>query len=271
MDIELLSKMVGSLILDNEKVGLPVLGTFVSEFVPASFSDKGYTINPPYKRLVFSPEVVEDDLLVNLYASDNSIEPAQARTILENFLVGVKTVLKERKTVALPGLGRLRATKANAMFFVSDPELQIYPDGFALDAVSLRAHEQTPETFAEEMKDLEYLVNRASEESETTAEPAAEVQAEPAASEPVAEPAASEPDAETEAPAEPEHVANLGPELIAEPEEPKRKMHPFVKFLLWTLLLSALVLVSIAVLGRLAPDFIDRILFTSEELSILNA
>ena len=255
MDIELLSKMVGSLILDNEKVGLPGLGTFVSEFVPASFSDKGYTINPPYKRLVFSPEVVEDDLLVNLYASDNSIEPAQARTILENFLVGVKTVLKERKTVALPGLGRLRATKANAMFFVSDPELQIYPDGFALDAVSLRAHEQTPETFAEEMKDLEYLVNRASEESETTAEPAAEVQAEPAASEPVAEPEASaEPSAEQEAPA-----------------ETKRKMHPFVKFLLWTLLLSALVLVLIAVLGRLAPDFIDRILFTSEELSILNA
>lgn len=255
MDIELLSKMVGSLILDNGKVGLPGLGTFVSEFVPASFSDKGYTINPPYKRLVFSPEVVEDDLLVNLYASDNSIEPAQARTILENFLVGVKTVLKERKTVALPGLGRLRATKANAMFFVSDPELQIYPDGFALDAVSLRAHEQTPETFAEEMKDLEYLVNRASEEAETPAGPAAEVQAETAASEPVAEPEASaEPSAEQEAPA-----------------EPKRKMHPFVKFLLWTLLLSALVLVSIAVLGRLAPDFIDRILFTSEELSILNA
>lgn len=255
MDIELLSKMVGSLILDNGKVGLPGLGTFVSEFVPASFSDKGYTINPPYKRLVFSPEVVEDDLLVNLYASDNSIEPAQARTILENFLVGVKTVLKERKTVALPGLGRLRATKANAMFFVSDPELQIYPDGFALDAVSLRAHEQTPETFAEEMKDLEYLVNRASEEAETPAGPAAEVQAETAASEPVAEPEASaEPSAEQEAPA-----------------EPKRKMHPFVKFLLCTLLLSALVLVSIAVLGRLAPDFIDRILFTSEELSILNA
>lgn len=254
MDIELLSKMVGSLILDNGKVGLPGLGTFVSEFVPASFSDKGYTINPPYKRLVFSPEVVEDDLLVNLYASDNSIEPAQARTILENFLVGVKTVLKERKTVALPGLGRLRATKANAMFFVSDPELQIYPDGFALDAVSLRAHEQTPETFAEEMKDLEYLVKRASEESETaSAEPVEEP--ETTVAEPVAEPEASaEPSAEQEAPA-----------------EPKRKMHPFVKFLLWTLLLSALVLVSIAVLGRLAPDFIDRILFTSEELSILNA
>lgn len=254
MDIELLSKMVGSLILDNGKVGLPGLGTFVSEFVPASFSDKGYTINPPYKRLVFSPEVVEDDLLVNLYASDNSIEPAQARTILENFLVGVKTVLKERKTVALPGLGRLRATKTNAMFFVSDPELQIYPDGFALDAVSLRAHEQTPETLAEEMKDLEYLVNRASEEAETASAGPVE-EPETTVAEPVAEPEASaEPSAEQEAPA-----------------ETKRKMHPFVKFLLWSLLLSALVLVSIAVLGRLAPDFIDRILFTSEELSILNA
>ena len=38
--------MVKEVILDRDRVVLPGLGTFVAEMVPASFSDKGYTINP---------------------------------------------------------------------------------------------------------------------------------------------------------------------------------------------------------------------------------
>ena len=45
MDIDLLSKMVKELILDNDEVSLPGVGSFVAELVPSSFSDKGYTIN----------------------------------------------------------------------------------------------------------------------------------------------------------------------------------------------------------------------------------
>ena len=41
MDIDLLSKMVKELILDNDKVVLPGLGCFVAEIVPSTFSDKG--------------------------------------------------------------------------------------------------------------------------------------------------------------------------------------------------------------------------------------
>ena len=40
MDIDLLSKMVGELILDNDEVSLPGVGTFVAEVVPSTFSDK---------------------------------------------------------------------------------------------------------------------------------------------------------------------------------------------------------------------------------------
>ena len=53
MDIDLFSNIVKDLILDNDEVTLPGLGTFVSELMPSSFSDKGYTINPPYRRLSF--------------------------------------------------------------------------------------------------------------------------------------------------------------------------------------------------------------------------
>ena len=41
MDIDLLSKMVKELILDNDRVVLPGLGSFVAEVVPSTFSDKG--------------------------------------------------------------------------------------------------------------------------------------------------------------------------------------------------------------------------------------
>ena len=53
MDIDLFSEMIKNLILDNDEVTLPGLGTFVSELMPSTFSDKGYTINPPYRRLSF--------------------------------------------------------------------------------------------------------------------------------------------------------------------------------------------------------------------------
>ena len=59
MDIDLLSRMISELIVDHDQVGLPGVGTFVAEMVPATFSDKGYTINPPYRRLSFYPSRLE--------------------------------------------------------------------------------------------------------------------------------------------------------------------------------------------------------------------
>ena len=68
MDISLLSKMIGELLLGRDEVGLPGLGAFLAEMVPATFSDKGFTINPPYRRVSFIPGSSEDDSLVALYA-----------------------------------------------------------------------------------------------------------------------------------------------------------------------------------------------------------
>ena len=131
--------MISELITDHDMVGLPGLGTFVAEVVPATFSDKGYTINPPYRRLSFHPSRSEDTLLIDFYAASNGISKEAAALYLKQFLTEMKTVLKERKTIALPGLGRLRATVENNFFFVPDPDLDIYPDGFGLEPLSLKA------------------------------------------------------------------------------------------------------------------------------------
>ena len=140
MDLELLSRMVGELLIEHDQVGLPGVGTFVAEMVPASFSDKGFTINPPYRRLSFSPGQLEESLLINFYADSNQVDREAAAVYITQYLAELKSVLTERKTVALPGLGRLRATRENAIFFVADEGLDIFPAGIGLRPVSLKSH-----------------------------------------------------------------------------------------------------------------------------------
>ena len=137
MDIDLLSKMIKELILDHDRVDLPGLGTFVAETVPAAFTDKGYTITPPYRKLSFRPGQGGDGLLVALYASVNNVSEKVALAALTDFVAGMKEILEKKKNVVFPGLGRLRATKENNFFFVSDEDLDIYPEGFGLEPVSL--------------------------------------------------------------------------------------------------------------------------------------
>ena len=136
MDIDLLSKMVKELILDNDRVVLPGLGVFVAEIVPSTFSDKGYTINPPYRRLYFRSKPDEGDDLARLYASTNGVDFSVADKVIREFVSDLKSVLLIRKTVVFPGLGRLRATKENAVFFVADEDLDIYPEGMGLEPMT---------------------------------------------------------------------------------------------------------------------------------------
>lgn len=140
MDIDLLAKMVGELIVAHDQVGLPGVGTFVAEMVPASFSDKGFTINPPYRRLSFYPGRLEDTLLIDFYAASNRIGREAAAAYITQYLAELRAVLEQRKSIALPGLGRLRATRENHLFFVADEGLDIFPAGIGLRPVSLKSH-----------------------------------------------------------------------------------------------------------------------------------
>ena len=306
MDVALLARMVTELIADHDQVGLPGVGTFVAEVVPATFSDKGYTINPPYRRLSFHPSRTEDRLLTDFYAASNGITKEAAETYLTQFLQELKTVLKERKTIVLPGLGRLRATVENNFFFVPDADLDIFPDGFALKPLSLK-------TIIESAEPVEIPIRPMEEREAEAAEPQPE---DPRSEEPQAEPELQsaaepeqEPDPEPEEPeivpiaAEPEPTteaaptASPAPEPIAEPEPeqaPEPMSEPIAeptaapvpeagpkpaskprRFRWWIPLLVLLVLAAVALLAfiivaQVAPDIVDSILYTPEELRIIN-
>ena len=227
MDIDLLSKMVKELILDNDRVVLPGLGSFVAEIVPSTFSDKGYTINPPYRRLFFRSKPDEGDMLVRFYAESNNVDVEIAERIIKDFLEELKNVLHTKKTVVFPGLGRLRATKENNVFFVADEDLDIYPAGFGLEPISLKTHEETPEEVAAAVQGLKEIIEEpvveavdepidiALEDDIVPAEWTEEIPQEPV------DPAAPSDPADPALPAEPDApIEPADPAVPAEPDAP---------------------------------------------------
>lgn len=301
MDIDLLSKMVKEMILDNDSVTLPGIGSFVAEVVPATFSDKGYTINPPYRRLFFRQRHQDDSRLIDFYCQSNGVAPADGERILTEFLAGLKEILIEKKNVILPGLGRLRATKENNFFFVPDEDLDIYPNGYGLEPISLKTHQETEEEVSAAIAGLRSIIEEPVEEPVVVPEPEPVTEPEPAVEpepidislpdeEPIVEvapepetpvePAAEEPatPVTTEAPVAPEIpvVPVVEEPAPAEPEAPVKEKAPRNPWMTLGLVLGALLLavalflLVFVILAKVDPEFIDSLLYSPEELRILN-
>ena len=280
MDIDLLSKMVKELILDSDRVVLPGLGSFVAEIVPSSFSDKGYTINPPYRRLYFRSKPDQGSELADFYASGNQIDPVVAAKIIGDFVAELKAVLHSKKVVVFPGLGRLRATKENNIFFIADADLDIYPAGFGLEPISLKTHQETPEEVSAAVVGLRSLLTETPVQPEQTQDQAGDLQ--PADGQlPGEQDDSVLPDDENEEAEIEEKQQEPQPEPASEPslkqtlqdEMPVRKISGrkvFIITICVLLALVALLLAALAVAGRLYPEFVDRFLYTPEELEILN-
>ena len=272
MDIDLLSKMVKEVVLDHDSVTLPGLGSFVTEIVPASFTDRGYTILPPYRRLFFSPKQGDDTLLVDIYRKSNpDASEADATRILVEFLQEMKEVLKVRKTIIFPGLGRLRATKENNFFFVADEDLDIYPAGFGLQPISLKTHEETPEETEAAVAGLANILEADApvdvapevvQDFEPEPEPEPEPVPEP---EPEPEPAPVIPSEAEESP-EPEEM----PDQVGHDEVEEVKKSNWLKITLWIILgIIVLAVLALVIVGRVCPQWLDQFLYTPEELEIL--
>ena len=292
MDIDLLSKMVKELILDNDKVVLPGLGCFTAEIVPASFSDKGYTINPPYRRLSFRSKPNEGHLLARLYARSNNVELQFAERIIKEFVAELKSVLFARKTVVFPGLGRLRAKREYNVFFVADENLDIYPSGFALEPVSLKNHQESREEVAAAMQNLASILEPSKQPApevdptqvaevdstpapEVDAIPALEVDATPAPEvDIIPEPevdAIPEPEEDTTVPAaEDTAAAVLQSPSDKRPSTLRKNFRKAVRISLYTLACLAVLLGLYVIIAHIAPDFIDQILYSAEELEVLH-
>ena len=301
MDIDLLSKIVKEIVLDNDSVTLPGIGSFLAEIVPSSFSDKGYTINPPYRRLYFTRKEGNDTLLVDFYASSNKVSRDDATRIVVTFLSEMRDVLKEKKTVHFPGLGRLRATKENNFFFIPDEDLDIYPAGFGLAPISLKTHEETEDEVSAAVAGIASVleeplqpqvpqqapqVPQQAQEPQAPLEPqlpqAPEISQEPQGAQETKEPKKEPKEASKEH--QKKSVAVSTPVMTSQEaleDIDKKELRQarkgwrrhrrlrLSKIVLIVLGVLLLLLIIYAIIARVNPAFVDRFLYSEEELEII--
>jgi len=141
MEIGIFSKCVKDLIVDLDQVGIPGLGVFFAENVPASFSDKGNTINPPSRKMYFRREVVpftEDIAILATIRDLLDVTPEQAKTELDWCLSRIHSELSGNRSCLLPGLGEMKSTSGGEYFFIPEENLDICAESFGLEPVSVK-------------------------------------------------------------------------------------------------------------------------------------
>ena len=292
--------MIKELILDKDRVVLPGLGCFVAEMVPSTFSDKGYTINPPYRKLSFRSKPDTGDELIDFYVEANGLDRDVACRILGDFIRELRQVIFTKKVVILPGLGRLRATKENHLFFIPEEGLDIYPAGIGLEPISLKTHVETQQEVASAVAGLKSIMDEvvtersfadAQDDRADVQDDRADVQDDKAdaqdggediqdnaiegvvgpTEEDVVEEVATEEVVETaeevvEAVAE--EVVEVETETV---EKPKKSAGKKVMTTMIVLVVLAVVLLgAFVVVARMMPGVFDTLLYTPEELEILN-
>ena len=148
MEINLFSKCIKDLIVENDRVDVPYLGSFTAEMMPASYSDRQTTIHPPYRKMTFhkgNVSLSEGRLLLDKVRRETGVSLEQAGVELGWCLSRLCSELEGRKRCKLPGLGEMRANARNEFFFVPDDNLDIWPDGLGFEPISIKVAEKTPD------------------------------------------------------------------------------------------------------------------------------
>ncbi|MFA6334179.1 MAG: hypothetical protein WCX48_01320 [Bacteroidales bacterium] len=139
MNLKTLSRLLKELILTNDRVSLPGMGSFIAELAPSVFSDRAMVIHPPFRRLLFrTSEIWNDELLENLYAREMQIDLDIAKEKIASFLKEFKDELNTKKSISIPDFGTMRATDQKDYFFVAEKDLFIYRDAYGLEPINVK-------------------------------------------------------------------------------------------------------------------------------------
>lgn len=265
-DVEIFAACLKDLLLENDTVTVPGLGSFITRLMPASFSDRGRTINPPYRKLSFrSSEQGDGQLFVNRLAALLP-EGSDAAGWLQSFVKVFREELEKTKRVDLASLGAMRATAQNDYFFVASDDLDIYPEGLGLEAVTIKSS-QTVEEDSRTDSELE---------EDNLPEPEGEPAAEPV---PAAEPGAA-PGPETQPAHQPAQAvptpASPAPAVVDNAEKPRRKLKWWAVVLIvlaaiLLFLILSVIFKDILPWGSAVDNFMNHLLYSEEELRIINS
>ena len=261
MDINLFSKCLKRSVLESDCVSVQGLGVFFAQLEGASFSDKGATLSPPYRKLSFRSEEQGDEKPFTSFLAAMLPEGCEVEAELAALVEKIRDTLFAKRSVNLEGLGTLRSNPQQMIFFVADEGLDIYPEGFGLRPVAMKIHTAAAP---------QGIVQAVSESPDVTQPEVAEKLEEVPGSA-VCNPAKAETLAQETDPIPQDAEATAQDAEKAAKLPTSRKKHVFLKIILALLALCAIIVAAV-VIFRDAPwmdALLDRILYTKEEQQLI--
>ena len=237
MEIGVFAKCIKELIVENDRVDVPYLGSFTAELMPATYSDRQTTIQPPYRKMSFHKgevSLAEGRLLLDKVRRELGVNLDQAGVELGWCLSRLNSELEGRKRCPLPGLGMMRANARNEFFFVPDDDLDIWPDGIGFEPIAIKMpKEEMPEPVVEEASEDE------------------------------------KPEQRSEIPEQPQACLDAETQNRVEEARVKKPLHwGWIVLIVVAVLLVLFIAASYLFTEQMSP-ILDRLLYSKEELELL--
>lgn len=155
MDIQLISELLKELLMENDRVSLPGIGSFIAEPSPSVFSDKATVIHPPFRRVTFrNKEIWNDGLLEKRVSQKSGLDLEVAKIELNQFIASLNTELELKKRIDFPSLGYFKISERGTTSFIVDKDLFVSKDSFGLEPLKLKTLEKPG--IVEQLKPIKY-------------------------------------------------------------------------------------------------------------------
>ncbi len=115
--------------LVNKKVGIPGLGSFSLQEIPASLDFVKGLLRAPQSKIVFTKsnsDAVDKSLFIYL-GREMQVEEWQVARKFQEFTAAIKSNLDSNKAVELPGIGKLQKGYDDELMFIADTGATLVP------------------------------------------------------------------------------------------------------------------------------------------------
>ena len=131
--LSIIGDLLAQLLRVHNRVSLPGLGAFITEYRPAAIIKNGKGLLPPEKTVTFHiSELWNDGLLEKAFAAKAMISEEEAKKQIAQFVRELDTLLREGKRMEFPDFGAMRITADGDYFFKKDDDVNLLPESFGL-------------------------------------------------------------------------------------------------------------------------------------------
>jgi CCDC81-like prokaryotic HU domain 1/SPOR domain len=133
--------LIKSLLISNDKLSIPELGSFVSKHKSAEIDDKTGDITPPTKEISFDETLKDDDGLLFNALLGHKLTEEEARKELELLKITILKTTTSKEKYKITGFGFLIKNDKGELVFKTTATDSLLPENVGLSPVSFNPDE----------------------------------------------------------------------------------------------------------------------------------